>query len=59
VEPRLSFVTLEVWNLDRATHFYEHVLKLPRIETPPSWRSQVIDDTAAASFVQTFAEVAR
>lgn len=36
MEPRLSFVTLGVSNLERATHFYEHVLKLPRIETPPS-----------------------
>jgi hypothetical protein len=36
VEPRLSFVTLGVSNLERATHFYEHVLKLPRIATPPS-----------------------
>ena len=36
MEPRISFVTLGVSDLDRATRFYEGVLKLPRIETPPS-----------------------
>src|SRR5438132_4566820 len=36
MEPRLSFVTLGVSSLEQATHFYQHVLKLPRIETPPS-----------------------
>jgi len=35
MEPRLSFVTLGVSDLKRATRFYEEVLKLPRISTPP------------------------
>ena len=35
MEPRLSFVTLGVRDLDRATRFYAAVLKLPRKETPP------------------------
>jgi catechol 2,3-dioxygenase-like lactoylglutathione lyase family enzyme len=36
MEPRLSFVTLGVADLDRATRFYEEVLKLPRRPTPPT-----------------------
>jgi uncharacterized protein len=35
MEPRLSFVTLGVADLQRATRFYEEVLKLPRLSTPP------------------------
>lgn len=35
MEPRISFVTLGVADLERATHFYEKVLRLPRIPTPP------------------------
>ncbi len=35
MEPRLSFVTLGVSDLQRATRFYEEVLHLPRIQTPP------------------------
>ena len=35
MEPRISFVTLGVKDLDRATRFYEEVLRLPRLETPP------------------------
>ena len=35
MEPRLSFVTLGVTDLERATLFYESVLRLPRIPTPP------------------------
>ena len=34
MEPRLSFVTLGVSDLQRATRFYEEVLRLPRIPTP-------------------------
>ncbi len=34
MEPRLSFVTLGVADLARATRFYEQVLRLPRLETP-------------------------
>jgi catechol 2,3-dioxygenase-like lactoylglutathione lyase family enzyme len=35
MEPRLSFVTLGVSDLQRATRFYAEVLHLPRIQTPP------------------------
>ena len=34
MEPRLSFVTLGVTDLERATLFYESVLRLPRVPTP-------------------------
>jgi uncharacterized protein len=34
MQPRISFVTLGVTDLDRAIRFYEQVLKLPRIPTP-------------------------
>lgn len=36
MEPRLSFVTLGVADLTRATGFYARVLRLPQIETPPT-----------------------
>ncbi|HEY4594543.1 MAG TPA: VOC family protein, partial [Thermoanaerobaculia bacterium] len=36
MEPRISFVTLGVANLQRATRFYEEGLGLPRLKTPPS-----------------------
>jgi catechol 2,3-dioxygenase-like lactoylglutathione lyase family enzyme len=36
MEPRISFITLGVADLERATRFYEHCLGLPRLETPPS-----------------------
>ena len=35
MEPRLSFVTLGVRDIARATRFYADVLGLPRRETPP------------------------
>lgn len=35
MEPRISFVTLGVRDLERMTRFYADVLKLPRRETPP------------------------
>ena len=35
MEPRISFVTLGVSDLARATRFCETVLKLPRLKTPP------------------------
>lgn len=35
MEPRISFVTLGVADLERAARFYEEVLRLPRLPTPP------------------------
>lgn len=35
MEPRISLVTLGVSDLERAAAFYQDVLGLPRIETPP------------------------
>ncbi|MGQ0697616.1 MAG: VOC family protein [Panacagrimonas sp.] len=35
MEPRISFITLGVADLVRATAFYRDVLKLPQIEMPP------------------------
>lgn len=35
MEPRISFVTLGVSDLERATRFYRDVLGLPQRETPP------------------------
>ena len=35
MEPRISFVTLGVRDLDRATAFYRDVLRLPQKDTPP------------------------
>jgi hypothetical protein len=36
MEPRLSFVTLGVGDLQRATDFYARVLRLPHLKTPPT-----------------------
>lgn len=36
MEPRISFVTLGVEDLERATRFYRDVLRLPQKPTPPS-----------------------
>lgn len=36
MQPRLSLVTLGVADLARATRFYEQVLELPRLPSPPS-----------------------
>ncbi len=35
MEPRISFITLGVADLERATRFYEECLGLPRLQTPP------------------------
>ena len=35
MEPRLSFVTLGVTDLERSTRFYADVLRLPQIKTEP------------------------
>jgi catechol 2,3-dioxygenase-like lactoylglutathione lyase family enzyme len=35
LEPRISFITLGVADLERATHFYRDVLRLPPIQTSP------------------------
>lgn len=34
MDPRISFITLGVADLDRATRFYAEVLKLPRVPMP-------------------------
>jgi catechol 2,3-dioxygenase-like lactoylglutathione lyase family enzyme len=36
MEPRISFITLGVADVERATRFYEQGLGLPRLKTPPS-----------------------
>lgn len=36
MEPRISFVTLGFSDLERATRFYEEVLRLPRLQSPPT-----------------------
>ena len=36
MQPRLSLVTLGVEDLERAARFYEQVLELPRLPSPPS-----------------------
>ncbi len=36
MEPRLSFITLGVEDLDRSIQFYQGVLSLPRLESPPT-----------------------
>lgn len=36
MEPRISFITLGVTDLERATRFYADVLKLPQKPTPPT-----------------------
>jgi uncharacterized protein len=35
MEPRISFVTLGVADLERAIRFYAEVLRLPRLPSPP------------------------
>ncbi|MDQ3698397.1 MAG: VOC family protein [Gemmatimonadota bacterium] len=35
MEPRISFVTLGVRDLERSTRFYRDVLRLPQLATPP------------------------
>lgn len=35
MEPRLSFVTRGVWDLDRSIRSYQDVLQLPRLPPPP------------------------
>ncbi len=35
MEPRISFVTLGVRDLERATRFYTEVLGLPKLKSPP------------------------
>ncbi len=36
MEPRISFITLGVKDLERAVRFYEQTLGLPRLPTPPT-----------------------
>ena len=35
MEPRISFITLGVRDLERATSFYKDVLRLPQLPSPP------------------------
>jgi len=35
MKPHISFVTLGVSNLEIASRFYEEILKLPRLKSPP------------------------
>ena len=35
MEPRVSFITLGVRDLERATSFYKDVLRLPQLPSPP------------------------
>ena len=35
MEPRISFITLGVSDLSRATRFYEETLRLPKLPSPP------------------------
>ena len=35
MEPRISFITLGVTDLARATRFYTEILRLPKLDTPP------------------------
>ena len=36
MEPRISFITLGVGDLERATRFYADVLRLPQLKSPPT-----------------------
>ena len=36
MEPRISFITLGVTDLERATRFYADVLRLPQLKSPPT-----------------------
>ena len=36
MEPRISFITLGVADLERATRFYADVLRLPQLKSPPT-----------------------
>lgn len=36
MEPRISFVTLGVRDLERSTRFYADVLRLPQLKSPPT-----------------------
>jgi uncharacterized protein len=36
MEPRISFITLGVTDLERATRFYADALRLPQLKSPPS-----------------------
>lgn len=53
MEPRISFVTLGVADLERATRFYEDVLKLPRIPAPPTVTFFEMGTTWLALFPRT------
>jgi catechol 2,3-dioxygenase-like lactoylglutathione lyase family enzyme len=53
MEPRLSFVTLGVADLERATRFYENGLGLARLESPPTVSFFELGKTRLALYPRT------
>jgi catechol 2,3-dioxygenase-like lactoylglutathione lyase family enzyme len=53
MEPRLSFVTLGVADLERSIRFYQDVLGLPRLDTPPGVAFFEMGKTWLALFPRT------
>ena len=53
MEPRISFITLGVSDLERATRFYADVLKLPQRKTPPTVSFFEMGKTWLALFPRT------
>ncbi len=53
MEPRISFITLGVSDLERATRFYADVLQLPQRKTPPTVSFFEMGKTWLALFPRT------